>query len=93
MSVTALSCPGCGAPAPAASGTCDYCGATLQVTAVSATGSGPRVDLVFTGLTHAHVPVLVAVLGRPAHIMAAVPHRGPGFGGRGPGGPRRPGSR
>lgn len=87
MSVTAMSCPSCGAPAPATSGSCAYCGATLQVATASAPpvagslgggpGSGARFDLVLHGLSAAHVPVLVQVLGRPAHMMAEVPQRVP----------------
>ncbi len=83
MSVTAMSCPACGAPAPAASGSCAYCGATLQVASAPAAGPAPgvgggaRFDLVLHGLTPAHVPLLVNVLGRPPHVMAEVPQRVP----------------
>ncbi|GDX80293.1 hypothetical protein LBMAG42_21040 [Deltaproteobacteria bacterium] len=85
MSVTAMSCPSCGAPAPATSGSCAYCGATLQVATAPAPmpgggggpGGGARFDLVLHGLADAHVPLLVQVLGRPPHVMAEVPQRVP----------------
>ena len=86
MPVSQLNCPGCGAPAPARSGTCAYCGATLQI-APAAGGPGPqggghpggggRVDVILHGLTNAHVPLLVEVLGRPQGVMAEVPQRSP----------------
>lgn len=38
MTVTRLACPGCGAPAPAASGSCGYCGATLQIASPAPVG-------------------------------------------------------
>lgn len=85
MSVTAMCCPSCGAPAPASSGSCAYCGATLQVAtaapaspgARAAPGGGPRFDMVLHGLSAAHVPILVEVLGRPPQMMAEVPSRVP----------------
>lgn len=85
MPVSQLSCPGCGAPAPATSGSCAYCGATLQIATPGPqggghrgpAGGGGRVDVILHGLTTVHVPVLVEVLGRPHGVMAEVPHRQP----------------
>ncbi len=86
MPVVQLSCPGCGAPAPATSGTCVYCGATVEVTTLRSpadgatrggAAGGPTVDVVLRGLRPAHVGVLVEVLRRPPAVMADVPSRTP----------------
>lgn len=89
MPVSALTCPACGAPAPQASGSCAYCGATLQVAGpTQGSVNGPaaaghaaagvaRVDVILHGLSAAQVPILVEVLGRPHAVMAEVPTREP----------------
>lgn len=91
MSVTHLVCPACGAPAPASSGSCVYCGATLQLAPVPLSGAGRPgvgptraggqpgglVDVVMRGIGESHVHVLVDVLGRPPALMAQVPARQP----------------
>ncbi|MBM4390907.1 MAG: hypothetical protein FJ090_07270 [Deltaproteobacteria bacterium] len=89
MPVSALTCPACGAPAPHASGSCAYCGATLQVAGPApSVANGPaaaghpaagvaRLDVILHGLGAAQVPILVEVLGRPHAVMAEVPTRQP----------------
>lgn len=91
MAVTQLTCPGCGAPAPATGGSCAWCGSTLQVAQQApvaqpggAAGGGPGrgpatggVTVVLHGIDARHVMLLAGTLDRPRERMAEVPTRRP----------------